>query len=81
MAIAITTLSENTAGRVGLLAQWGLSILAKREQVDLTIAELKEFGIERLGVSHCTGLGAAGILAQEFGEGFFFNNAGSLVSF
>jgi len=54
---------------------------ANREQIDLTIAELKEFGIERLGVSHCTGLGAASILAQEFGEGFFFNVTGSRVSF
>ena len=55
-------------------------IRASREQIDLTIAELKEFGIQRLGVSHCTGLPAASILSQEFGEIFFFNNAGRHIS-
>ena len=40
---------------------------------------LRGFGIARLGVSHCTGLGAAARLSQEFGDGFFFNNAGSVV--
>ncbi len=54
---------------------------AKSEQIELTIAELKQFGIEQLGVSHCTGLLAASRLAQQFGEGFFFNNTGSRVSF
>ena len=29
MQIKLTTLSENTAGRVGLLAEWGLSILVE----------------------------------------------------
>jgi 7,8-dihydropterin-6-yl-methyl-4-(beta-D-ribofuranosyl)aminobenzene 5'-phosphate synthase len=31
MAIQITTLSENTAGRMGLLAEWGLSILVETD--------------------------------------------------
>jgi len=53
---------------------------ASEERVWLTIAALKELGVKRLGVSHCTGLPASVIMAQEFGERFFFNNAGTMVS-
>lgn len=51
-------------------------IRASEVQMELTIAELKELGIKRLGVSHCTGMHAAVRLAQEFGPDFFFNNTG-----
>ena len=47
--------------------------------MELTMAALKEFGVQRLGVSHCTGMPAAVRLAQEFGPGFFFNNSGSVI--
>ena len=50
-----------------------------KEQLEPTISALKGFAIERLGVSHCTGLAPAARLAQEFGASFFFNNAGSVV--
>lgn len=53
---------------------------AKPEQIDLTITQLKQFGIERLGVSHCTGLAAASLLAQEFGSSFFFNVTGTRIT-
>ena len=53
---------------------------ATEERVWLTIAALKELGVKRLGVCHCTGLPASVIMAQEFGERFFFNNAGNMVS-
>jgi 7,8-dihydropterin-6-yl-methyl-4-(beta-D-ribofuranosyl)aminobenzene 5'-phosphate synthase len=49
--------------------------------MELTIAELKELGVRRLGVSHCTGMAAAVRLAQEFGEDFFFNNVGTQITF
>ena len=52
---------------------------ASKEQLDETVRALKGFGIRRLGVSHCTGLKAAARLSQEFGDAFFFNNAGSVV--
>jgi len=52
-------------------------IAASEERVMLTAAALREFGVQRLGVSHCTGLPAAAMLAQEFGDVFFFNNAGT----
>jgi 7,8-dihydropterin-6-yl-methyl-4-(beta-D-ribofuranosyl)aminobenzene 5'-phosphate synthase len=53
---------------------------ASEERVWLTIAALKELGVKRLGVSHCTGLPASAIMAQEFGDRFFFNNAGTRIS-
>jgi 7,8-dihydropterin-6-yl-methyl-4-(beta-D-ribofuranosyl)aminobenzene 5'-phosphate synthase len=53
---------------------------ASQEQLEFTIAELKKLGIERLGVSHCTGLAASSRLWQEFGDSFFFNNAGTIVT-
>jgi 7,8-dihydropterin-6-yl-methyl-4-(beta-D-ribofuranosyl)aminobenzene 5'-phosphate synthase len=53
---------------------------ASREQIDLTIAELKELGVQKVGVSHCTGLPAAAILFQEFGDSFFFNNTGRAIT-
>jgi 7,8-dihydropterin-6-yl-methyl-4-(beta-D-ribofuranosyl)aminobenzene 5'-phosphate synthase len=42
-----------------------------------TAADLKELGVQYLGVSHCTGFEASAFLAQEFGERFFLNNSGS----
>ncbi len=50
---------------------------ATEERIWLTIAALRELGVPRIGVSHCTGLPAAAIIAQEFGDNFFFNNAGT----
>jgi 7,8-dihydropterin-6-yl-methyl-4-(beta-D-ribofuranosyl)aminobenzene 5'-phosphate synthase len=53
---------------------------ATEERVWLTIAALKELEVQRLGVCHCTGLPASAIMAQEFGDGFFFSNAGTSIS-
>lgn len=52
-------------------------IHASQERIWATIAVLKELGVQRLGLSHCTSLPASSIMAQEFGENFFFNNAGT----
>jgi 7,8-dihydropterin-6-yl-methyl-4-(beta-D-ribofuranosyl)aminobenzene 5'-phosphate synthase len=52
---------------------------ASELQMEMTVAMLREFGVERLGVSHCTGMPAAIRLAREFSPGFFFNNSGSVV--
>jgi 7,8-dihydropterin-6-yl-methyl-4-(beta-D-ribofuranosyl)aminobenzene 5'-phosphate synthase len=51
--------------------------LSPVERVDKTAAELKELGLRRLGVSHCTGFHSAAALAREFGDVFFLNNAGT----
>ena len=50
---------------------------ATEERIRLTIAALKELAVSRIGVSHCTSLPAAAIMAQELGDSFFFNNAGT----
>ena len=52
---------------------------ASEERVWLTIAALKELGVQRIGVSHCTGLPAAAIMEREFGDRFFFNVAGTRI--
>jgi len=54
---------------------------ASPQRMDSTITTLLTMGVQRLGVSHCTGLAASAILAQAFGEKFFFNNAGTLLDF
>jgi len=54
-------------------------VSASPQRVDLTIAELLSFGIQRLGVSHCTGLPLATMLARTFGKAFFFNNADTRI--
>ena len=52
-------------------------ISASPRRMDSTITELRRFGIQKLGVSHCTGSNASAVLAREFGDKFFFNNAGT----
>lgn len=54
-------------------------VAATEEQIWLTIAALKELNVQKVGVSHCTGLPAAAIMAQEFGENFLFNNTGNRI--
>ncbi|MFC1919300.1 MBL fold metallo-hydrolase [Chloroflexota bacterium] len=53
---------------------------ASEERIELTIAELRETDIQRLGVSHCTGFAASCRLAQEFGDAFFLNHAGTRIT-
>jgi len=55
-------------------------ISATEERIWLTIAALKELGVQLLGLSHCTGLAASAIMAREFGERFLFNIAGTAIS-
>ena len=53
--------------------------LTEEQQATLkeTVAALREMGVQRLGVSHCTGFAPSAYLAHEFGDGFFLNNAGT----
>jgi 7,8-dihydropterin-6-yl-methyl-4-(beta-D-ribofuranosyl)aminobenzene 5'-phosphate synthase len=50
-------------------------INASSERVRMTIAALEELDVQKVGVSHCTGLPASAMMAQELGERFFYNNA------
>jgi 7,8-dihydropterin-6-yl-methyl-4-(beta-D-ribofuranosyl)aminobenzene 5'-phosphate synthase len=52
---------------------------SNEERVWQTIAALKELEVRKIGVSHCTGLPAAAMMAGAFGEDFFFNNAGTRI--
>jgi 7,8-dihydropterin-6-yl-methyl-4-(beta-D-ribofuranosyl)aminobenzene 5'-phosphate synthase len=48
-------------------------------QIEKTITHLKAFPIQRIGVSHCTGLAPAMRLLQAFADRFFFANAGTVI--
>jgi 7,8-dihydropterin-6-yl-methyl-4-(beta-D-ribofuranosyl)aminobenzene 5'-phosphate synthase len=52
-------------------------ISASLLRLNKTIADLKRIGIQKLGVSHCTGFEASARLAAEFKDKFFLNSAGS----
>lgn len=54
-------------------------ISASPDRMERTTAELRSLGVQKLGVSHCTGLPAAVTLARLFPDAFFFNNAGTRI--
>ena len=54
---------------------------ASIEQRERTIEAFKEMQVEKIGVSHCTGLDASFRIAHEFKENFFFNNTGNRLNF
>jgi 7,8-dihydropterin-6-yl-methyl-4-(beta-D-ribofuranosyl)aminobenzene 5'-phosphate synthase len=51
------------------------------EQLEKSIGALKGLEIERIGVSHCTGMRAAFRLQHEFGERFTYGCVGSVFEF
>jgi 7,8-dihydropterin-6-yl-methyl-4-(beta-D-ribofuranosyl)aminobenzene 5'-phosphate synthase len=51
---------------------------ASDERLWQTIGALKQLEVGQVALSHCTDLPAISILAQEFGEKFAFNKAGSV---
>ncbi len=52
---------------------------SNEERVWQTISTLTELDVKKIGVSHCTGLPAAAMMANAFGDRFFFNNAGTRI--
>jgi 7,8-dihydropterin-6-yl-methyl-4-(beta-D-ribofuranosyl)aminobenzene 5'-phosphate synthase len=74
--------TQNLTGKEVVYAAIGGTHLfrASDERIERTIADLKEMGIQRLGVSHCTGFHASARLAQEFEDAFFLNNAGTRLT-
>lgn len=54
-------------------------LYTSQERIRLTVKALRELDVKKLGLCHCTGLPAACVLAQEFGERFFFNNTGTVT--
>jgi 7,8-dihydropterin-6-yl-methyl-4-(beta-D-ribofuranosyl)aminobenzene 5'-phosphate synthase len=55
-------------------------MVASPERIEKTANELKGLGLQRLGVSHCTGFNASAALAKEFKDIFFLNNAGTQIT-
>jgi 7,8-dihydropterin-6-yl-methyl-4-(beta-D-ribofuranosyl)aminobenzene 5'-phosphate synthase len=49
------------------------------EQLEESINVLNQLEIERIGVSHCTGMKAACRLYQEFGDRYFYGYVGSVL--
>ncbi|MBW2149700.1 MAG: MBL fold metallo-hydrolase [Deltaproteobacteria bacterium] len=49
------------------------------DQLEESIRSLKEMKIEKIGVSHCTGMRATFRLLQEFGDRFFYGCVGSVL--
>jgi 7,8-dihydropterin-6-yl-methyl-4-(beta-D-ribofuranosyl)aminobenzene 5'-phosphate synthase len=54
-------------------------VAADKVQMEETVKALRAYKIQRIGVSHCTGPKASARLADEFGDRFFYNNAGSAI--
>lgn len=54
-------------------------ISAEKVQMEKTIQALRDYNVQRIGVSHCTGILAEAKLSTEFGDRFFLNNAGSVI--
>jgi len=54
-------------------------INTSEERLWQTVDALRELRVQRLGLCHCTDLPAASVLAQKFGDSFFFNRAGSVI--
>jgi 7,8-dihydropterin-6-yl-methyl-4-(beta-D-ribofuranosyl)aminobenzene 5'-phosphate synthase len=79
----INTLKHATqlTGEEKIYAVMGGSHLigASEDRLWQTIAALRELGIQKLGLCHCTDFPASSLLAQEFGEAFFFNKAGTVI--
>ncbi|MBE0425892.1 MAG: MBL fold metallo-hydrolase [Nitrospirae bacterium] len=49
------------------------------EQLEESIKSLRKIEVEKIGVSHCTGMRAAFRLHQEFGDRFFYGCVGSVL--
>ena len=53
-----------------------------QSQQQSTLEALQEIGVKKVGVSHCTGMRPAGFLLEKLGpKKFFFNNAGTTITF
>ncbi len=52
---------------------------AEDAQFEATLKALEQFKVEKLGVSHCTGLARAAQLHARLGERFFFGSVGSAL--
>jgi len=54
---------------------------ADDRQFSSTLSALRDFGVERLATSHCTGLPRAAQLQRDFGGRFSFASVGTRLEF
>ncbi|MBN2242401.1 MAG: MBL fold metallo-hydrolase [Acidobacteria bacterium] len=68
-------------GEDGIYAVIGGShlISASEERLWQTITALREIGVQKLGLCHCTDLPVITLFANEFGDAFLFNKAGTVI--
>lgn len=52
---------------------------APDSRIQQTVADLKQMGLRRLWLSHCTGEGAAACFAEAFGHAYQDNHTGSVI--
>jgi 7,8-dihydropterin-6-yl-methyl-4-(beta-D-ribofuranosyl)aminobenzene 5'-phosphate synthase len=50
-----------------------------QDQFDETLRVIEQFQIERIGVSHCTGLAKAAVMYNRLGDRFFFGSVGAVL--
>lgn len=53
---------------------------ASEERLWATIGALRDLGVQRLGLCHCTSLQAITVIAPEFGDSFLFNTTGTSIN-
>ncbi|MFC1870942.1 hypothetical protein ACFLYF_00860 [Chloroflexota bacterium] len=51
------------------------------ERLQMTISTLKDLDVQKLSLCHCTGAHVIAVLANEFGDRFVFNSAGTSIEF
>jgi 7,8-dihydropterin-6-yl-methyl-4-(beta-D-ribofuranosyl)aminobenzene 5'-phosphate synthase len=57
-------------------------VKASQERLDFTISQLKAMGVEKIGVSHCTGMKSSAYLSNHFPDNaFIYNNAGTMITY
>ncbi len=73
--------AQKLTGMIEIRAVIGGSHLigASEERLWQSISALKDLGVQKLGLCHCTDLPVISILAQEFGENFLFVKSGMRI--
>jgi len=70
-----------TGGKQAYAVVGGMHLFrASDERIERTIADLRGMGVQKVAASHCTGFAAASRFAQEFGDGYIHNHAGTRLT-
>ena len=74
--------AQNITGEARVYAVIGGSHLyrASEERIKRTIDDMRQAGVQKIGLSHCTGFRASMMFARAFGDDFFPNYAGTKIT-